>query len=34
MVDAAGERGESDIENLEHRLRAAVFGYLSRTGSS
>jgi AcrR family transcriptional regulator len=34
MVDAAGERGERDINNLEHRVRAAVFGYLSRTGSS
>lgn len=34
MADAAGERGESDIENLERRLRAAVFGYLSRTGIS
>ncbi|TDV15120.1 TetR/AcrR family transcriptional regulator [Paraburkholderia caballeronis] len=33
MADAAGERGERDIEHLEHRLRAAVFGYLSRTGS-
>jgi AcrR family transcriptional regulator len=33
MVDAAGERGESDIDNLERRLRAAVFGYLARTGS-
>jgi len=33
MVDAAGERGESDIDNLEQRLRAAVFGYLSRTGA-
>lgn len=32
MVDAAGERGEADIESLEHRLRAAVFGYLARTG--
>jgi AcrR family transcriptional regulator len=30
MVDAAGQRGETDIESLEHRLRAAVFGYLSR----
>jgi AcrR family transcriptional regulator len=31
LVDAAGERGESDLENLEHRLRAAVFGYLKLT---
>ena len=30
MVDAAGERGETDVDNLERRLRAAVFGYLSR----
>jgi len=30
LVDAAGERGESDIEDLERRVRAAVFGYLSR----
>ncbi|NYI02474.1 TetR/AcrR family transcriptional regulator [Cupriavidus plantarum] len=30
MVDAAGERGEQDIHDLEIRLRAAVFGYLSR----
>ncbi|PLQ00799.1 TetR/AcrR family transcriptional regulator [Cupriavidus pauculus] len=32
MVDAAGERGERDIESLEHRLRAAIFGYLARVG--
>jgi AcrR family transcriptional regulator len=32
MVDAAGERGENDIDGLEARVRAAVFGYLSRTG--
>lgn len=32
MVDTAGERGESDIEDLEQRLRAAVFGYLARSG--
>jgi AcrR family transcriptional regulator len=31
MVDAAGERGENDIEGLEFRLQAAVFGYLART---
>ena len=30
MVDAAGERGERDIKDLERRVRAAVFGYLSR----
>ncbi|WP_250454942.1 TetR/AcrR family transcriptional regulator [Caballeronia sp. ATUFL_M2_KS44] len=28
MVDAAGERGESDIDGLRRRVRAAVFGYL------
>ncbi len=33
MTDAAGERGEEDIENLERRLRAAVFGYLSKIGT-
>ena len=32
MVDAAGERGERDVETLEHRLQAAVFGYLARVG--
>lgn len=31
MVDAAGERGERDIEDLERRVGAAVFGYLART---
>jgi AcrR family transcriptional regulator len=31
MVDAAGERGEHDMAHLEHRLKAAVFGYLART---
>jgi AcrR family transcriptional regulator len=31
MVDAAGERGESDLADLKCRVRAAVFGYLSRT---
>ena len=34
MADAAGERGETDLEDLERRLNAAVFGYLSRTGSA
>jgi AcrR family transcriptional regulator len=34
MVDAAGERGEDDIEDLEQRLRAAVFGYLARTSDA
>jgi AcrR family transcriptional regulator len=32
MVDAAGERGERDLDDLERRVRAAVFGYLARTG--
>ncbi|AZG16310.1 TetR/AcrR family transcriptional regulator [Cupriavidus pauculus] len=32
MVDAAAGRGETDIPFLEHRLRAAVFGYLARVG--
>lgn len=31
MVDAAGERGERDVEDLERRVGAAVFGYLVRT---
>jgi AcrR family transcriptional regulator len=31
MVDSAGERGETDFDGLEKRLRAAVFGYLART---
>ncbi|MFM0325574.1 TetR/AcrR family transcriptional regulator [Caballeronia glebae] len=34
MVDAAGERGERDLDNLEGRVRAAVFGYLSRSGGA
>ena len=34
MVDAAGERGETDIEDLTRRLRAAVFGYLARAGTA
>lgn len=34
MVDAAGERGERDLDNLERRVRAAVFGYLSRSGGA
>ncbi len=33
IVDAAGERGERDIEHLEHRVRAAAFGYLSKVGN-
>jgi AcrR family transcriptional regulator len=32
MVDGAGQRGERDLESLEIRVRAAVFGYLARTG--
>ena len=30
LTDSAGERGERDLESLEHRVRAAAFGYLSR----
>ncbi|NPT38251.1 TetR/AcrR family transcriptional regulator [Paraburkholderia xenovorans] len=30
LTDAAGEREERDLESLEHRVRAAAFGYLSR----
>ncbi|MGO4763911.1 TetR/AcrR family transcriptional regulator [Cupriavidus sp. 2KB_3] len=33
MVDAAGERGETDIDDLTRRLRAAVFGYLAKVGA-
>lgn len=33
MVDAAGQRGETDLEDLERRLRAALFGYLSKVGT-
>ncbi|SAL53257.1 TetR family transcriptional regulator [Caballeronia cordobensis] len=32
LVDAAGERGERDLDDLERRVRAAVFGYLARSG--
>lgn len=28
LVDAAGERGESDRKDLENRVRRALFGYL------
>ena len=28
MVDAAGERGETDAQQLEKRVRRAVYGYL------
>lgn len=34
MVDAAGERGESDIADLTRRVRAAVLGYLSRVAAA
>jgi AcrR family transcriptional regulator len=34
MVDAAGERGERDLDDLEYRVRAAVFGYLARSGDA
>jgi AcrR family transcriptional regulator len=33
LVDAAGERGETDIASVERRLHAAVFGYLSKVGA-
>jgi AcrR family transcriptional regulator len=33
MVDAAGERGETDLEDLHRRLRAAIFGYISKIGT-
>jgi hypothetical protein len=33
MVDAAGNRGESDAADLTRRLRAAVIGYLAGTAS-
>jgi AcrR family transcriptional regulator len=31
MIDAAGERGEIDSQQLEKRVRRAVFGYLAQT---
>ncbi|WP_109480314.1 TetR/AcrR family transcriptional regulator [Paraburkholderia sp. C35] len=34
IVDAAGERGETDMAYLEYRVRAAVFGYLANTGTA
>ena len=34
MVDAAGEREEGDIQDLERRVRAAVFGYLSAVAAT
>ncbi len=34
MVDAAGERGETDVADLMRRVRAAVFGYLSATADT
>ena len=30
LTDSAGERGETDIEELERRVTRAVFGYLER----
>lgn len=33
MVDAAGDRGETDTHHLELRLRAAAFGYLGRVSN-
>jgi len=29
MVDAAGQRGETDVDQLAQRVRAAAFGYLN-----
>jgi len=29
MVDAAGQRGETDVDDLARRVRAAAFGYLT-----
>jgi AcrR family transcriptional regulator len=34
IVDAAGERGESDLADLKRRVRAAVFGYLTGAASA
>ena len=34
MVDVAGERGEGDVQDLERRVRAAVFGYLSMVAAT
>lgn len=31
MTDAAGERGETDVEDLQSRIERAVFGYLGLT---
>jgi AcrR family transcriptional regulator len=33
MVDAAGERSEGEGEDLQRRVRAAVFGYLAGTAA-
>jgi len=30
MTDTAGERGESDVADLQSRIEPAVFGYLGR----
>ncbi|WOE82003.1 hypothetical protein RZO07_12550 [Pseudomonas protegens] len=32
MIDAAGERGETDALNLEHRVVRAIRGYLALAG--
>ncbi|ULT68474.1 MULTISPECIES: TetR/AcrR family transcriptional regulator [unclassified Pseudomonas] len=32
MIDAAGERGETDALNLEHRVMRAIRGYLALSG--
>ncbi|SAH86500.1 TetR family transcriptional regulator [Bordetella ansorpii] len=34
MTDAAGERGERDVADLERRIGAAVFGYLARVDAA
>ena len=34
IVDVAGERGEGDVQDLERRVRAAVFGYLSMVATT
>lgn len=34
MVDAAGERGETDPFELKRRVQRAVFGYLGALGNN
>jgi len=33
MTDTAGERGETDLADLQSRIEPAVFGYLGRGGA-